>query len=661
MSDQPVLSQVNGSASGSNDVQQAPTKGSWRCTNVDKGCLETFQSRFLVFRHAKGCSFARKQLPKVSRPLSGTKRPFLLERDGDLNAEQDHDQESPQEESTVIPATREPSISRNEPVQTDDADIGVPRSPDVEENNSSAPNTCPTECTSEDLAEKLGALLIFLHGKKLSYKSIDCLLELVTDNIYSPGSTRDKFYNSYTLRKHAREVESEDIESAGFTSAEINILPADYPASADVDSFETSDDVNGGNICEGDSEDESEYEWAEHEEDSEEGDVDCSDRRTPSAHAVLWFKDPVKVLSDMVAQAVVGRDILLEPQAEYISNDHGQHERFYSNPMGGDLAVDAFEDIKKHLSQLYRDSDGDNPIVWFEGEDGLYSVVGGYMLYTDKSKLDESMEKCFYPVHLCLINFSKEFRQRMVLEGNTIVAFLPTHVEQSGRSKASRMVKQLVLHKCLRTLMAPVSESMEIGLRMKTCPDESGMFWLIVMHLVLVLYVTDIPEGKDIICVKHSNTTAMPCASCKVSEADQSESVGTVVWRSFSESCEVRDNANEAIKKANALNGRKGAGKYRQEGEAALNKLSLSPLTPFFGKWKYVDGKINAMLDAHRILGFERMHSVLGLVSTILTAVVELLGDKTRFSSQLRTKTGSKKSFATVKAGVIEISESISD
>jgi hypothetical protein len=44
--------------------------------------------------------------------------------------------------------------------------------------------------------------------------------------------------------------------------------------------------------------------------------------------------------------------------------------------------------------------------------------------------------------------------------------------------------------------------------------------------------ITDVPEGKDVSCIKHGNRTAMPCAGCDAAAGRLAESVaGQVQWR----------------------------------------------------------------------------------------------------------------------------------
>jgi hypothetical protein len=141
-----------------------------------------------------------------------------------------------------------------------------------------------------------------------------------------------------------------------------------------------------------------------------------------------------------------------------------------------------------------------------------------------------ALSKCFHLLHVVWLKASAAYRQKLIACRSTVVAYLPTGLldEGVGRNpRESRSVRQVLLHKLLSLALEPIRSKILYGL-LVTTRDGTAL----KVHMVLGTYITDVPEGKDVSCIKHGNRTPMPCAGCKVAAGRLAESLaGQVQWR----------------------------------------------------------------------------------------------------------------------------------
>lgn len=327
----------------------------------------------------------------------------------------------------------------------------------------------------------------------------------------------------------------------------------------------------------------------------------------------------------------------LHGKAEFETKYDGTKERLYRSTMGSDLAVVGYPKVKAAIRAMSNSelSDDREIVAWYSGSeacDGKKSFVGGLIAYSDKT--NATRWKLFYPVHIFLMNFSDEYRQKMIDKGHTIVAFLPTSVPTRGGMKLDRTVKQTVLHKCLRLVFYPLAKRTLTGI---TSSDEN-----LVCHDVLVEYVTDFPEGKDLSCTFNSIKTALPCTGCTVPRGSLIEFTGdNIVWREHLKVSAEREKATAFIQQADALKGKRGVGPIREQGKNILTDNSISLVRPFYENWCFLDGKLHHLLDAHRIFGFERLHNLpMGLEKILIESSMNFFTQANIVSSSMKNAKG---------------------
>jgi Plavaka transposase len=155
-----------------------------------------------------------------------------------------------------------------------------------------------------------------------------------------------------------------------------------------------------------------------------------------------------------------------------------------------------------------------------------------------------------------------------------------------------------MLHKCLSLALEPIRSKMLCGLLATTRGGTA-----LKVDMILGTYITDVPEGKDVSCIKHGNRTPKPCAGCDVAAGWLAESVaGQVQWRD--------SNGLERIRQDSLSLLRDGSSVLRQLGQEELAKFSLSTVAPFYRNWPFAGGREHRLLAASRYYGFESMDSL---------------------------------------------------
>jgi Plavaka transposase len=318
-------------------------------------------------------------------------------------------------------------------------------------------------------------------------------------------------------------------------------------------------------------------------------------------------------------------DFILHPVVDALVGEDGVRERLFSHPMNADLAVEAFSEVKDKVC-----SSPDPKVFWNAGLGPSQSIVGGVALYSDKSSMTASaLSKYFYSLHVVWLNASAAYRHKLIACGSTVVAYLSTRLLDEGvggKPRESQSVRQVMLHKCLSLALEPICSKMLCRLLATTRDGTSPK-----VHIVLGTYITDVPEGKDVSCIKHGNTTPMPCGGCEAAAGWLAESVaGQVQWR--------HSNGMERIRQESLCLLRDGSSVLQQRGQEELTKISLSTVAAFYRDWPFAGDREHRLLAASRYYGFESMHSLAsGTLKTLLVAIGARLSNARLVSATMTT------------------------
>lgn len=129
----------------------------------------------------------------------------------------------------------------------------------------------------------------------------------------------------------------------------------------------------------------------------------------------------------------------------------------------------------------------------------------------------------FYPLHATLMNFTETARQRHIMTGDIVVAYLPVSFKVDGEksvpadliegtSQTKMRIRRLqTLHENMVISLRPLFEA---ALRGIVC----GMMCLSLFYpqLLLASYTADNLECKDLLKLNRGSLTASPCHLCKI-------------------------------------------------------------------------------------------------------------------------------------------------
>ena len=126
-----------------------------------------------------------------------------------------------------------------------------------------------------------------------------------------------------------------------------------------------------------------------------------------------------------------------------------------------------------------------------------------------------------YPVHITLLNFDASFRTRKIVEGKTILGYLPVEMmesdggntgEQHGRiNTREKLSRAEVLNFSMEVVLQELCETLPMGF---LCETSSGSKFKCIP--ILGNYCADIPEAKGRTATLQGTKTARPCHRCVV-------------------------------------------------------------------------------------------------------------------------------------------------
>lgn len=163
----------------------------------------------------------------------------------------------------------------------------------------------------------------------------------------------------------------------------------------------------------------------------------------------------------------------------------------------------------------------DNLHFWNTGF--IESFVGLLQLYTDKSSTSlKQSSVTSYPLHITFSNFSDDFRRQCISQDLTVVAYLPTSIEEvfsdavldpmpSMAHASLRDSRMALLHDAIASIIEPLNAAVLPGFHVTTGDGKRR-----VCHPVLASYCADIPEAKDLLSISHGVLTCRHCHRCLV-------------------------------------------------------------------------------------------------------------------------------------------------
>lgn len=310
-----------------------------------------------------------------------------------------------------------------------------------------------------------------------------------------------------------------------------------------------------------------------------------------------------------------------------------------THPLNSRLGNEAFP-----CAEAYIKSHSNIDVIWMDSAtDNEQSFIAGLQLFSDKSQTSLSSGSVqFYPLHVTLLNFTEEYRRRHIMNGDTIVAYLPVrydikNVQDDGEeqrvkenSKVSRLFMLRMLHRCIETALEPLREYALKGIIMKT---SDGIH--LRSHLLLASYVADGPEAEDLLSVKRGSMTKSPCCRCLIVKDLLSGCVcGDPRTLSSTLSILRRFHAGDDL------------------AAATLSAQSMLPLPPVLSNFPMVG--IHPVVDIYRIFRCELLHILsLGASRMLKECTVVMMKDESRKSSAITSSNGAPRTFKSIRRHVL--------
>jgi len=263
------------------------------------------------------------------------------------------------------------------------------------------------------------------------------------------------------------------------------------------------------------------------------------------------------------------------------------------------------------------------------------SFVGFFQLYSDKTAMTlKSNAMVAYPVHLVLLNASPSFRRWLIDNGHTLLGFLPAEfhnddiqvedLEEESRKvgasnvielndyirhtteQSGRVLKLEMLHKCMGRILQPLLQSHLTGFRVE---NSTGSTW--TCFPLFTSYCCDIPEAKDMSCVKHGTRGPRPCVRCMSSASDFETQ----------RPCEVRDMSQTVMVRADL----KRTGSQDATCLEMFESLNVSTVQSFL-EGIYLSHRTFLPPDVYSIFTFESLHNLhLGISRLLKNCFTEYL------------------------------------
>ncbi|KAG9123650.1 hypothetical protein FRC07_014386 [Ceratobasidium sp. 392] len=204
--------------------------------------------------------------------------------------------------------------------------------------------------------------------------------------------------------------------------------------------------------------------------------------RRLSERLELWFRDPVAVMKDLLAQPDFVDMLVYEPRETYV--DQTLSERVYHEMWTGEWWL--------NLQRLLPHG----------------ATVVPLILSSDKTHLTNySGNKEAWPIYLTLGNIPKATRRCISSRATVLIGYLPvSKLKCFTKGEARQQAKHWLFHTAVGKIMKSLETAGTEGVEVE-CSDG----WVRRCYPVLGAYVADQPEQCMIACCAQSH-----CASCKV-------------------------------------------------------------------------------------------------------------------------------------------------
>ena len=306
-----------------------------------------------------------------------------------------------------------------------------------------------------------------------------------------------------------------------------------------------------------------------------------------------------------------------------------------NHPMHGLLGREAVPAIKKYIME--------EDVGWLEEKHiGIESIVLLLKIYNDKAFTTLSQGGiAFHPMHINIVNLTKEAQDFNIVNGHTLVGFLPTNVLKKSVNDGivewvpdyniERVKKMRLIQKAMDRILLPIVAENRDGIYCRTADGHS-----LTAHTAIGINSADIVGSKDMLGLKQGNRVSMPCHRCKVS-SDNMPYYGEWEDRNGKD---TRVNLFEYFYAENAKADEQLSYDQIQEMKrkmsVQLNELSQHPMYPAFHDFPYTN--FVPVLDLYRTHSIDPMHVFhIGISKLLKLLLCMLLKETTDTTEAVRT------------------------
>ncbi|GJJ13728.1 hypothetical protein Clacol_007984 [Clathrus columnatus] len=195
----------------------------------------------------------------------------------------------------------------------------------------------------------------------------------------------------------------------------------------------------------------------------------------------LWKCNPVELVEEIISNPALDGKIHYEPIRTFSDTDKNEH--IYNEAHTGEW----WWNIQSKLPQG--------------------ATVAAIIITSDATRLSQfGGDKTAWSVYISLANVEKHIRWQPRHCAMLLLGYLPVSKLECFTEVGRRTAKQQLFHCCMRSLLAPLVEAGQNGVKM-TCADGNVRS----VHPILAVYIADHPEQCLVACSQENR-----CPQCLV-------------------------------------------------------------------------------------------------------------------------------------------------
>ncbi|THH28685.1 hypothetical protein EUX98_g5504 [Antrodiella citrinella] len=230
----------------------------------------------------------------------------------------------------------------------------------------------------------------------------------------------------------------------------------------------------------------------------------------------LYYRDALECVKALYGDPNLAADLIFKPERHYTDADETM--RMYHDMHTGKWWWDTQRNIEEDMKK--KTDDSDDLAVREAGPPG--TTIIPVIISSDKTRLTKFKGKSAYPVYMTLGNIPKGVRRKPSLQGQILLAYLPTSkLEHIPVAAARRRAVANLFHGCMERVLQSLQRAGEDGVQMT-----SGDGVVRHCHPIFAAHIGDYPEQVLVTGVKTGE-----CACCTVPAKELGDHAATHPFR----------------------------------------------------------------------------------------------------------------------------------